>query len=56
MKELLAEESLLLNWIDSDFTYANNRLASHYGIEGTFREQPRLVSFPEGQSPGRRRG
>jgi len=52
MEELLAENRSLLNWIDSDFTYANNRLAKHYGIEGTFREQPRLVSLPEGSHRG----
>lgn len=43
MEDLLAENGSLLNWIDSDFTYANNRLAQHYAIEGTFREQPRRV-------------
>lgn len=43
MEDLLAENGSLLNWIDSDFTYANNRLAQHYALAGTFREQPRRV-------------
>lgn len=46
MEDLLAENRSLLNWIDSDFTYANNRLARHYGIKGEFREQPRLTELP----------
>lgn len=47
LEDLLAENRSLLNWIDSDFTYANRRLANHYGFEGTFRAQPRRVSLPE---------
>jgi hypothetical protein len=31
---LLREDLSLLNVLDSDFTYANERLAKHYGIEG----------------------
>ncbi|TWU15359.1 Planctomycete cytochrome C [Allorhodopirellula heiligendammensis] len=52
MEDLLADNRSLLNWIDSDFTYANNRLARHYKIEGTFREQPRRVDLPAGSHRG----
>lgn len=51
-EDLLAENGSLLNWIDSDFTYANSRLARHYGMKGTFREQPRRVSLPEDSHRG----
>ncbi|QDV22583.1 DUF1588 domain-containing protein [Aureliella helgolandensis] len=52
MEDLLAENLSLLNWIDADFTYANSSLARHYGIEGTFREQPRRVDLPENSHRG----
>jgi hypothetical protein len=46
-QEILAENRSLLNLIDSDFTYANRRLARHYGIKGEFREQPKHTELPE---------
>ncbi|TWT55224.1 DUF1588 domain-containing protein [Allorhodopirellula solitaria] len=46
MEDLLAENRSLLNWIDSDFTYANTSLARHYGVDGTFREQPKYIELP----------
>lgn len=52
MEDLLAENHSLLNWIDSDYTYANRSLARHYGIEGTFRDQPGRVDLPEGSHRG----
>lgn len=52
MEDLLAENDSLLNWIDSDFTYANSRLARHYEIKGTFREQPRRVDLPDDSHRG----
>lgn len=45
LEDLLADNRSLLNLIDSDFTYANRRLARHYGIEGEFREQPKRVEL-----------
>jgi hypothetical protein len=45
-QELLSENLSLLNLIDSDFTFANRRLARHYGIPGEFREQPRRTDLP----------
>ncbi len=52
MEDLLAENRSLLNWIDSDFTYANSRLARHYAIKDEFREQPRRVELPSGSHRG----
>lgn len=51
-EELLADNRSLLDLIDSDFTYANRRLARHYGISGEFREQPKRVDLPEGSVRG----
>ncbi|MGB7347452.1 MAG: DUF1592 domain-containing protein [Pirellulaceae bacterium] len=52
MEDLLADNRSLLNWIESDFTYANNRLARHYGIKGTFREQPKRTDIPKDSHRG----
>ncbi len=46
-EDLLSDNRSLLNLIDSDFTYANRRLARHYRIEGEFREQPKRIELPE---------
>lgn len=46
-QEILAENKSLLNLLDSDFTYANRRLARHYGIKGEFREQPKHTEVPD---------
>ena len=52
MEDLLADNRSLLNLIDSDFTYVNRRLANHYGIRGSFREQPRRVDLDQNQHRG----
>ncbi|OYP36803.1 DUF1592 domain-containing protein [Rhodopirellula sp. MGV] len=44
-EDILAENLSLLNFIDSDFTYLNRALASHYRIKGDFREQPRRTDL-----------
>lgn len=51
-QELLTENLSILNLIDSDFTYANRRLANHYQLKGEFREQPRRVELPEDSPRG----
>ena len=51
-EDLLADDRSLLNLIDSDFTYVNRRLADHYGIRGSFREQPRRVDLEENRHRG----
>ncbi len=45
-EDLLSDNRSLLNLIDSDFTYVNQRLAKHYGVEGEFRQQPKRVQLP----------
>lgn len=44
-EDILAENKSILNFIDSDFTYVNRSLASHYKIRGSFREQPKLTKL-----------
>ncbi|MEZ6063016.1 MAG: DUF1592 domain-containing protein [Planctomycetaceae bacterium] len=51
-EDILSDNRSLLNLIDSDFTYVNRRLARHYGVDGEFREQPKLVELPEGSHRG----
>lgn len=45
LNEILTKNRSLLELIDADYTYANRRLARHYGIRGKFREQPRRVEI-----------
>jgi hypothetical protein len=45
--ELLAHDLSLLNFIDSDFSLLNERLARHYGIAGVTGQQFRRVALPE---------
>lgn len=43
--EVLSSNRPVLDLISADYTYANRRLARHYGIEGSFREQPKRVAL-----------
>jgi hypothetical protein len=52
LEEILKENLSFLNLLDSDFTYANRRLARHYRIEGEFREQPRRTDLPDDSHRG----
>lgn len=45
-REILREDLDLRNFIDSDFTMANERLAEHYGLEGVKGETFQRVSLP----------
>ncbi len=51
-QDIVTENRSLLNLLDSDFTYLNNRLAQHYGIRGDFREQPRRAELPKDSHRG----
>lgn len=51
-EDLLSENRSLLNLIDSDFTYANSRLARHYKLKGTFRQQPKRTDLPDDSRRG----
>jgi hypothetical protein len=51
-QSLVREDRNLLGLLDSDYTYLNERLAAHYGIEGVWGEYIRRVELPE-DSPRR---
>ncbi len=44
--EILRENLSLVNFVDSDFTFLNGRLARHYGIDGIDGQTFRKVSLP----------
>jgi hypothetical protein len=48
---ILREDRSILEFLDSDYTFLNERLARHYGIEGVQGLEMRLVKLPD-----RRRG
>lgn len=43
---IVRENRSVLDLIDADYTFLNERLAKHYGIEGVFGERFRRVSLP----------
>ena len=45
--EILKNDLNILNFIDSDFTYINERLAKHYGIPDVTGQEFRKVSLPK---------
>ncbi len=45
-REILKQDLDLRNFIDSDFTFVNERLAQHYGIDGVKGKEFRRVSLP----------
>ena len=51
-RSLVREGSNLLGLLDSDYTYLNERLAAHYGIEGVWGEYMRRVELPDGSPRG----
>src|SRR5690606_24326785 len=50
--DVLRERRSVLDLLDSDYTYLNERLAAHYGIEGVRGSHMRRVALPDG-SPRR---
>ncbi|MBM83751.1 MAG: hypothetical protein CMJ78_24605 [Planctomycetaceae bacterium] len=45
-EELLAKDLSIVNFVDSDFTFLNGRLAAHYGIDGVTGQKFRKVQLP----------
>jgi hypothetical protein len=43
---ILREDRSLLELVDSDYTFLNERLAAHYGVPGVTGDQLRLVKLP----------
>jgi mono/diheme cytochrome c family protein len=45
-EEILAKDRSLFEFVDSDWTFLNQRLAQHYGIKGIFGAEMRKVKLP----------
>lgn len=45
-EEILQKDLSVVHFVDSDFTYLNGRLASHYGIDGVTGQNFRKVELP----------
>ncbi len=44
---VLKEDRSILDFLDADYTYLNQRLAAHYGIDGVTGEEFRRVALPD---------
>jgi mono/diheme cytochrome c family protein len=53
---VMTEDRSVLEFIDADYTFLNERLAKHYGIAGIEGDQFRRVQFEPGQPAAHRRG
>ena len=49
---LVQEDRSLLEFYNADYTFLNERLAGHYGIEGVAGDEFRLVRYPNDQRRG----
>jgi hypothetical protein len=45
-QEIVDRDLSVMTFLDSDFTFLNERLAKHYGIDGVLRQAMRKVSLP----------
>lgn len=52
VRALFREDRSLLDFLDADFTFVNQRLAKHYGIDGVRGEEFCRVSLPGSQRAG----
>ncbi len=53
---IVHEDRNVLELLDADYTFVNERLARHYGIEGVVGDQFRRVGLPQGQPAARLAG
>jgi mono/diheme cytochrome c family protein len=51
-EEVLKNDLSLLSFVDSDFTFLNERLAVHYGVQGVIGQEFRKVKLPAGSVRG----
>jgi hypothetical protein len=52
ISEIFRQDRSLLDFLDADFTFVNERLATHYGIADIQGGEFRRVSLPQGQRSG----
>ena len=48
----MRENRSVLDLLDADYTFLNERLARHYGVDGVLGERFRRVSLPAGSPRG----
>src|SRR4029077_7020719 len=51
-EHIVREDRSLLELIDADYTFLNEKLAKHYGIDGVKGDQMRKVALPPGSPRG----
>lgn len=51
-ESILREDKSILTFLDADYTFLNERLARHYGIDGVEGSELRKVSLPSGNRGG----
>jgi hypothetical protein len=51
-EHILRKDRSLLELLENDYTFLNEKLASHYGIEGVKGDEMRLVPLPKGNPRG----
>ena len=52
VRTIFREDRSLLEFLDADYTFVNERLAKHYGIDGVSGDEFRQVSLPKNQRTG----
>jgi hypothetical protein len=50
VRAIFSEDRSLLDFLDADFTFVNERLARHYGVEGVKGDELRRVALPKGRA------
>ena len=51
-QNMIKEDRSILDLFNADYTYVNERLAQHYGIDGVYGEEFRKVTYPNTQRRG----
>jgi Protein of unknown function (DUF1588)/Protein of unknown function (DUF1585)/Protein of unknown function (DUF1592) len=52
VQHVIAEDSSIMDFLDADYTYVNERLAKHYGIDGVAGEEFRMVKLDPAANRG----
>ena len=51
-EHVVREDRSILDFLDADYTFVNERLAKHYGIAGVKGDDFRKVTLPDGRRGG----
>jgi len=52
VKHVIAEDSSIMDFLDADYTFVNERLAKHYGIDGVTGDEFRMVKLDPAMNRG----